>query len=88
MTRFLSAMCAALVQGSRVDIWDSSNGQHRPVFAVQAGHTALGGHFLWCHLGAHQIACYSLLTGNETLSTFQSMLLYCNVIELERQPAE
>ena len=60
-------MFAAIVQGPRIDIWDSSSGQHKPVFTVQAGHTALGGHFLWFHLGAQQLACFSLLTGSNTL---------------------
>ena len=51
------------VQGMRVDIWDSSNGQRPPVFAVSQSHTALASTFLWFSHGSNQLGCYSLTTG-------------------------
>lgn len=51
------------VQGVRIDVWDSSNGQRPPVFAVSQVHTALTSAFLWFTHGSNQLGCYSLTTG-------------------------
>lgn len=51
------------VQGVRIDIWDSSNGQRPPVFAVSQAYTALASAFLWFSHGSNQLGCYSLTTG-------------------------
>lgn len=51
------------VQGVRVDIWDSSNGQRAPVFAVSQAYTALASAYLWFSHGSNQLGCYSLTTG-------------------------
>ena len=51
------------VQGIRVDIWDSSNGQRAPVFAVSQACTALASAYLWFSHGSNQLGCYSLTTG-------------------------
>ena len=51
------------VQGVRIDIWDSSNGQRPPVFAVTRVQTALASAFLWFSHGSNQLGCYSLTTG-------------------------
>lgn len=53
----------AKVQGMRVDIWDSSNGQRAPVFAVSQAYTALASAYLWFSHGSNQLGCYSLTTG-------------------------
>ena len=51
------------LQGVRIDIWDGSNGQRPPVFAVSQAHTALASAFLWCSHGSNHLGCYSLTTG-------------------------
>ena len=51
------------VQGVRIDIWDSSNGERPPVFTVSQAYTALASAFLWFSHGSNQLGCYSLTTG-------------------------
>jgi len=51
------------VQGTRIDIWDSSKGQRDPVYAVGHTHSAVPEAVLWFSLGSNHLACYSLITG-------------------------
>lgn len=61
-------------QGPRVDIWDTSEGKAKPVYAMTGPHTALGGAALWFALGQACLGCYSLTTG---MSCRVRILLVC-----------